>query len=339
VWPKCFYEDKDGTLWIGTWGAGLVRFNAADETFQHFDEKDGLPNNVVYGILEDDKGYFWLSTNRGLSIFDKTKGRAIRNFYRHDGLQGDEFNTRAFYKSPSGKMYFGGINGLTFFEPKEALSIAYPLPQTIVTGLFINSQRVDILASGQSVQQVLNDTRLVLSWSERNFAFEVIGLGFTSPSRTQYKFILEDFMDDWAMLGNRNDITFTNIPPGEYILRVKSSNSFGEWEEDGLRIYIVVKGPFWKTPAFIGILVFLGIAIAYAIYYLRVTKLKREAATLENLVHQRTLELQLQKEEVAAQNEEIVMQNEELKAPGAAADSKLVGRACGRAYTRPAKTK
>ncbi|SKC77764.1 Signal transduction histidine kinase [Ohtaekwangia koreensis] len=313
VWPKCFYEDKEGTLWIGTWGAGLVRFNAEDETFQHFDEKDGLPNNVVYGILEDDKGHFWLSTNRGLSIFDKAKGRAIRNFFRHDGLQGDEFNTRAFYKSPSGKMYFGGINGLTFFEPEEALSIAYPLPQTIVTGLFINSQRVDILASGQSVRQVLNDTRLVLSWSERNFGFEVIGLGFTSPSRTQYKFILEDFMDDWAMLGNRNDITFTNIPPGEYILRVKSSNSFGEWEEDGLRIYIVVKGPFWKTPAFIGILVFLATGIAYAIYYLRVTKLKREAATLENIVHQRTRELQLRNEEVAAQNEEILMQNEELK--------------------------
>lgn len=312
VWTKCFYVDHEGTLWIGTWGAGLVKFDAANQTFRQYGEKEGLPNSVVYGILEDKAGHLWLSTNRGICVFDKQRGMAIRNFFKHDGLQGDEFNTRAYFQSASGKMYFGGVNGLTFFNPQAALGISYPIPKTVVTGFMIDNTRVDKLANGTSVRQVLDGARLELAWNERNFGFTVMGLGFSSPSLTRYQFTLENFMDHWVNLGNRNDITFTNIPPGEYVLRVKSCNSFGEWEEQGLKIDITIHAPFWKRSEFIAAMIILISLMVYIIYHRRTAQLRRQTEYLEGVVKERTRELQQKNEEIAAQNEEIVMQNEEL---------------------------
>ena len=109
-------SNPDKILWIGTSGGGLNRFNIDKESFEHFTEKDGLPNNVVYGILPDSKGNLWLSTNKGLSKFDP-KEKSFRNYDVNDGLQSNEFNTGAFYLGKTGEMFFGGIKGLNYFYP------------------------------------------------------------------------------------------------------------------------------------------------------------------------------------------------------------------------------
>lgn len=312
AWIKCFFRDSQGDMWIGTWGGGLIHFDAGTETFQQFDEADGLPNAVVYGILEDSQGNLWLSTNNGLCVFDKLKRKGVRSFYYQEGIQANEFNTGAYFKSPNGKMYFGGIRGLTYFNPASALDIEYPLPITVVRSILVNNQRVDVLANGQQVNQVLQGSTLRFSHSERNFGVEVTGLGFTAPGRTQYQFRLGNFIDKWTTAGYTGVITFTNVPAGTYKLEVKSSNALGEWEQEGLTLNIVVSAPLWRRPEFIAFVVVMAFLISFVVYRLRLKNLRAQQAYLECLVEDRTRELQLRNEEVAAQNEEIVTQNEEL---------------------------
>ncbi len=308
---KCFYTDTNGLLWIGTWGNGLILFDALSQRFRTFSESDGLPNSVIYGILEDDSGYLWLSTNKGICVFDPKLKMAIRNFDQKDGLQGNEFNTNAYFKSPSGNFYFGGINGLTYFNPIDAIQIKSIIPKTILTGFFINQLRADLLNDGTVISQY-GDQHIVLDWNERNFGFEFAGLGFSYPGRIKLKYKLDDFDTNWNFIEDNTRISYTNVPPGKYTLRVFSSNSFGDWEDKGLTIHIKINGPIWKSPFFILSIIFLITLIILFLHYQRVSRLKKRALNLEKIVNERTLEIQLMNEEIATQNEEILAQNEEL---------------------------
>jgi signal transduction histidine kinase len=308
---KCFYSDAAGILWIGTWGRGLILYDDINKRFQIFAEAEGLPNAVIYGILEDASGNLWLSTNKGICVFDTKQRKVIRNFEKADGLQSNEFNTNAYFKSPAGNFYFGGINGLTYYQPFEASAIKSSIPKSIVTGFFINQTRVDSLRDGTVISQY-GDQHIELAWGEQNFGFEVAGLGFNFPGRTRLKYQLENFDADWSFVEDETRISYTNVPPGKYTLRALASNSFGDWEVDGLTIQITVNGSFWKSSYFLLALIVGSLAFLILIYYWRVSSLKRRSIYLEKLVALRTLEIQKMNEEIATQNEEISAQNEEL---------------------------
>ena len=124
---------QDSVLWIGTSGGGLNRFNVASGTFAHFTEKDGLPNNVIYGVLPDEKGNLWLSTNKGISKFNPNQ-ITFRNYNINDGLQSNEFNTGAYYRGQKGELFFGGIKGLNYFYPNEIKDNPF-VPKIVLTNL------------------------------------------------------------------------------------------------------------------------------------------------------------------------------------------------------------
>lgn len=307
---KCFYEDSEGTIWIGSSGGGLIRYNSQEQQFKAFTEKDGLPNSVIYGILEDQEGNLWLSTNKGIAVFNKEEMRCTRSFNTTHGLQGNEFNTNAFYKSPSGTMYFGGVNGLSFFEPQKALRLTSEIPKCIMTSLLINGTRQSEIGNGQSFNQIVNDKKMELAWSERNFGFEISSLGFSYPAHTSYQYILEGYDQSWTFIENERRIQFTNIPPGDYTLKAKASNSFGEWEEDGLEIAITVNPPLYLTPWFIIVAIAATLFIIYVIFQWRTRRLRYQTLLLERLVNERTRALQIQQEEIQAANEELSAQAE-----------------------------
>jgi signal transduction histidine kinase len=314
---KCFYQENENNVWIGTWGEGLALYDVSNDSFTYFKEDAGLPNTVIYGILEDQQALLWLSTNKGLCVFDKKLKKAVRNFSKDDGLQGDEFNTRAFFKSASGVMYFGGVNGLTFFNPERALQIPSFVPKTIVTGFYINNLRVERIRDKNVVGETVTQD-IHLEWQERHFAFDVAGLGFTFPGATQYKYKLENFDDDWKFNGHESRITFTNIPPGKYRLFIKSANANGDWEADGMTINIIVHGPIWLSPWFWIGSVILVVSIIYLVYRRRTRMLKKRATLLQAMVEERTRKIQVQQEEIAAQNEELTAQAETLEQRNAA---------------------
>ncbi|NOS93484.1 MAG: response regulator [Cyclobacteriaceae bacterium] len=290
---KCFFQDRKGNKWIGSWGGGLSFYDSTLKQFEHFTEADGLPNNVVYGILDDAQGNLWLSTNLGLCVFDPIKKKVIRNFTKNDGLQGNEFNTRAFFKSSNGTMYFGGVNGLTYFDPVQALQIPNHAPETIITSFMINNTHVEKLHSGDDINHSLYKKEIALDWSERNFSLKIAGLGFTQTASVKFKYQLIGYDDDWNYIGQENQIAFTNIPPGAYTLKIKTSDSAGSWEPDGITLTIIIQAPYWKTWWFntlIGLFFFIGL---YLLYLLRIRSIRVRNKNLEQEVVLRKQELDL----------------------------------------------
>lgn len=239
-------SDPENFLWIGTAGGGLNLFSKKEETFTHFTENDGLPNNVVYGILPDNEGNLWLSTNKGLSKFNP-KNLTFRNYDVTDGLQSNEFNTGAFYRGKNGELFFGGISGLNYFYPEKVLDNPNK-PELVITSLKIQNKTVLPSTENSVLQKSISETeRIELTHKDDIITLGFAALDFAAPEKNQFAYMLENFNNTWINSGTVNSATFTNLPPGEYVFRVKGSNNDGIWNETGTRLAIAIKPPFWKT--------------------------------------------------------------------------------------------
>jgi signal transduction histidine kinase/ligand-binding sensor domain-containing protein/DNA-binding response OmpR family regulator len=264
-------DEADHVLWLGTAGGGLNRFDMATETFRHFTEAEGLPNSVVYGILPDEHGHLWLSTNKGLSRFNRKTG-SFRNYNVSDGLQSNEFNTGAFYRSKSGEMFFGGINGLNYFHPSDIIDNPHP-PPVVITGLKIFNRPVSPKDSNAVLQKSISEAEAItLSHRENILTFEFAALDFSAPEKNQYAYMMENFNDDWIHTGSTRSATFTNLSPGDYIFRVKASNNDGVWNEEGAALRITITPPWWRT--WWAYLLY-GLAVLAALYFTRRYELDR----------------------------------------------------------------
>ncbi len=255
------YSDPDSinqSLWVGTWGGGLNRLNRATGEFTYFTEKDGLPNNVIYGILGDDDGHLWLSTNNGLSKFNPATG-IFRNYDVDDGLQSKEFNQGAYFKSRNGEMFFGGINGFNRFYPRRVRDNPYTPP--IVLTAFEKFDRLVPLEKAIS-----SSDKITLTYRDSFFSFAFAALDYTNPRKNQYAYKLEGFDEDWIYCGTRRYASYTNLDGGEYLFRVKGSNHDGVWNEEGASIKIVVTPPFWKTWWFLSLAGLAVLGLAYGSY-------------------------------------------------------------------------
>jgi len=250
-------EDKSGTLWLGTNGGGLNKFDREKETFSAYTKKQhGLPNDVIYDILEDDGGNLWLSTNRGLSRFDRETGR-FRNHSVREGLQDYEFNRGAACKIENDNgciLYFGGLNGMNRFDPKEIIAKERKSPPPIV----ITSFKMRGLESKLNYSYAKPDP-LELSYKDDFISFEFVALSFSEPEKNQYAYKLEPVHKEWIQLGNKHDVDLINLEPGNYTLKVKGSNNDGFWNQEGTKIKIIVTPPFTQTLWFyICLVLFVG---------------------------------------------------------------------------------
>ncbi len=233
-------EYPAGTLWIGTYGGGLDKFDTVSETFTHYTEKDGLPNNTIAGILADDEGNLWLSTGKGLSKFNP-QTETFRNYDVSDGLQGNEFDgVKAYLKSQTGEMFFGGLNGFNAFYPEQVKDNPH-IPPIVLTDFkkFNDSVKLDTAIS--------ETQEIKLSYKDNFFGFEFAALDYTNPSKNQYAYKLEGFDKDWIYSGNRRYASYTNLDGGTYPFRVKGSNNDGVWNEEGTSVKIIITPPPWKT--------------------------------------------------------------------------------------------
>lgn len=286
-------QDAKGRIWVGTHGGGLSLYNEETDSFKHFTENEGLPNNVVYGILEDDIGNLWLSTNFGISRFNPTD-ETFRNFNANDGLQSNEFNQNAFAKDAKGNLYFGGINGLNIFEPKEIIDNSYS-PQVALTSITLDG--VPFSQTGQTIEKLQTIT---LEWPQDSFEFEFSSFAYEQSSKNQYSYQLDGFDADWINIGSQRNGRYTNLPGGTYTLRLRGSNSDGVWSDDIRSIEIVVVPPYWETWWFSTLLViFASVAIAGGIRW-RVKSVENKNRELERLVKKRTADLEKRTGEIEA---------------------------------------
>jgi len=295
------YEDKMGRFWIGTQGGGLNLFDRKEELFTCYKEKDGLPNNVVYGILEDESGNLWLSTNNGLSKFNP-ETKTFKNFTVNDGLQGLEFHEFSFCKSKqTGEMFFGGSNGFNAFFP-DSLKENLFTPSIRIVDFLLFNESISV-GKNQNERTILKSAitetnEIELTHKDNVFSFEFAALHYSSPENNQYAYMMEGFEKKWNYVNNRRNATYTNLPAGNYIFRVKGSNNNGIWNEEGTSIKIRVTPPFWKTGWFRTFLVILILGSIYSFYRWRMKSAKKQQWILEQTVEERTAALREANKEI-----------------------------------------
>jgi ligand-binding sensor domain-containing protein len=334
----CIYADSKGNVWFGTSGGGLSKFNYNTGKFIHYTEIEGLSNNVVYGIVEDKQNNLWLSTNRGITKFD-TKNLTFTKYYESSGLQSDEFNQGAYFKSSTNQIYFGGINGFNVFDP---LSIGQDTVTygTILCCIQFSGKQVPVIHPAKRLiinpnkpNRVLKDSSgyyLPLAASYLNkieiphhvkvFTLEFTSIMLTNSRSYSFRYKMEGFDTDWNHAVNRNYATYTNLPPGEYVFKVSAANSDGYWNPNAYELKITIIPPFWKTWWFITLIVITVLCFIRLFIYLRLKNLKRSKAILEHKIKERTRqiaekneELQLRNIEISKQKEEIMFQARQLK--------------------------
>ncbi|MDR3665708.1 MAG: triple tyrosine motif-containing protein, partial [Ignavibacteriaceae bacterium] len=238
------YIDKEDNIWVGS-TKGLSKYDRQKKEFKNYREQDGLPNESVFGILEDDEGNLWISTNKGLSRFNPQKN-VFKNYYSQDGLQGNEFNQNAFAKDGiTGQLMFGGPNGFNVFNPIKVNVNNYLPPVVFTDYLRYNTDNT----GGKPIYEkgISSRDSLLLTYKENIINLQFSGMSYYNTFQNQYRYKLEGFNKNWIQLENNNSVTFTNLSPGEYKLRVIASNNDGLWNYKGASLFIKVTPPWWKT--------------------------------------------------------------------------------------------
>jgi ligand-binding sensor domain-containing protein len=252
----CIHEDEAGILWIGTWGGGINRFDRKTGSFATYTTREGLPSNEIYGILEDESGNFWISSNNGLSRFNPQTGM-LKNYNVADGLLSNEFNGGSFFKGPSGEMFFGGIHGFNAFYPKNIKDNPH-LPPLAITNFFKFNKAAHLERPISQMQE------LHLSYKDYVFSFEFAALDFAAPMKNQYAYKMEGLDQEWIYTeAQKRFATYTTLAPGRYVFRVKGSNNDGRWNDEGVSLKIVIHPPWWKTWRFRALAALLAIGLVY----------------------------------------------------------------------------
>lgn len=239
-------EASNGDLWISTDRGGICRYKKETGKFVAYSIKDGLPDDVAYTILEDHNGNLWFGTNHGLVRFNP-ETRAIRTFTTNDGLLGNQFNYKSALKSKNGLFYFGGIEGLVSFNPLQTVESS-PVPPLYITRMDIYNKEVTVHDKQSPLQKsILFTDKIVLPYDQSSISFEFAALDFSSPKAIQYAYRMENLDKDWIAGGNNHYTTYSKLPPGEYIFRVKAINNDTSWKETTTQIAIVILPPWWLS--------------------------------------------------------------------------------------------
>ena len=247
-------KQPEKKLWIGTKGAGINCLDLDTEKFSYITTDQGLPNDVVYGLLSDEDGNLWCSTNRGIAKIDiSNPGHyQITPFTAGDGLQSNEFNTQAYFKASDGELLFGGVNGINRFYPKDLQFNSRP-PQVYIIGIKVNYLPLK-MGKDEDHENVpiVYRRHLELEHSRNNLSFEFAAMDFTEPNKNQYRYQLLPIEKNWIRASNDRFAHYTHLAPGTYTFRVQGSNSLGIWNETPVEMTIVIFPPWWlSVPAYI----------------------------------------------------------------------------------------
>ncbi|NGP77379.1 hypothetical protein G3570_12090 [Balneolaceae bacterium YR4-1] len=238
-------DNEPGILWVGTADGGLNRLDIGSGEVTHFTTNDGLPNNAIYGILEDDNRTLWISTNRGISNFYPDEN-SFRNYGLEDGLIQLEHSQFAFAKGANGILYFGHKDGITAFKPENLSTNTIP-PQVVISDFRLFNETVLPGPDEPFDEQIEKESEITIDYDQSEVAFEYVGLHYSNPSKNQYKYQLVGFDEHWVDAGNRRLATYTNLAPGEYTFNVLASNADGAWNEEGASVTLTILPPWYQT--------------------------------------------------------------------------------------------
>lgn len=220
---NCFYESTSGYIWIGT-RSGLFAMKEGSKELLQYTTTDGLPSNVIYGIMEDAYARLWISTNQGLSCLNPENGK-FRNFTILDGLQGNQFNAGSYCRQDNGYMLFGGVNGITLFRPETLIDNPYT-PKPVINKLFVYNK--EVLPNDET--GILSETveyadHITLSSSQNSFAISFVVSNYIAGKHNTFAYKLEGYNDEWYRQNDTSPVSYSNLPAGDYTFYIKAANT------------------------------------------------------------------------------------------------------------------
>ncbi len=287
------YEDKNGNLWLAS-GAGLHQINLAEASLKVYTTKNGLPNDFINAFLSEGDSVLWLTTDNGLSRFSISDQR-FTNFFKKDGLAANEFNRMSYYKSPDGRLFFGGLHGATMFNP--SLQFLKEREQKEGKILFTGFSKLDgKYDSLINIQNGLNGKEKIhLTAYDKFFKFEFGLANYQNPVDNLYSYRLDPYDSKWSPESKSTEARYGIIPPGDYVFRVRAKTGKGFWNQQELAMKIHVERAYYKTWWFLSLMTLLGILCVYGVISLRTFQLRKRRKQLEEEVVTRTQELSREK--------------------------------------------
>lgn len=256
-------EDSRGTLWISTDRGGLSRYDSANDKFESYGIPEGLPDDVVYSILEDSGNNLWFGTNHGLVRFTPANGD-IQVFTNRDGIPFNQYNYKSAIKTTDGTFYMGGINGVISFRPDDFEEDTSEIP-IYFTGLNILNEEMKADPEGNVLKEnIVFAEKIALDYDESTFSVSVASPNFNHLGRVKFHYRLLPANKEWIDM-NDNEISFTNLAPGNYTLEVKADNGT---VSSTRQLNIRISPPWWKSSwAYFIYVVLFVLATAFSILW------------------------------------------------------------------------
>lgn len=277
-------EDNSNNLWFGVYGGGISKYDYKHNNFNSLTSAQGLPNETIVSIIFDNDNNLWLGTSNGLIKYNQQK-KTFSEYISNEEFQGNFYSFHSASKTLKGELIFGSSQGISLFNPQN-LNFNTKIPKIVVSKLFIKDSLASILIED-------NDT-INLKWDFGYLTFHISSLDFTNPKLNQYAYKIEGVNDKWILLGNQNILTFSDLEPGNYIIKLESSNNNDVWNEEGIKVYLNIFPPFWKTNWFkITVYSTIILVIIFAFYYFNKQRKKQEA-TKRKIISLKLLAVQSQ---------------------------------------------
>ncbi|MCF6269931.1 MAG: ATP-binding protein [Melioribacteraceae bacterium] len=295
------HEDSDGVFWIATNGDGLIEWNRNNKSYKVYRTADGLSANTLFSVLEDDYNKLWISSSYGLNSLNKTSGE-IDTYSIKDGLSSNEFSSISYYKNTNGRLYFGTVDGVNSFDPKDFLEEEkeYNIPLRIISFNQFEDEEDKLV---DKTKELVLTNKIILHSDDKFFTLQFSLLNY-EDGKNKYAYLLEGFDNKWHYI-NENSIRISNLNSGDYKLRIKGQNHAGKWSTNQLNINIEVLTPFYVKLWFIVLLVFsIGILII-SFYQYRIRQSKKEMERLETEVKKRTKKIESDKKIIMQQTIEL----------------------------------
>ncbi|PSL34193.1 hybrid sensor histidine kinase/response regulator transcription factor [Dyadobacter jiangsuensis] len=255
----CLFADPldENLLWVGTFGGGLCRFDKRTGHCERLSKQNGLPNNVVYAAIPDRRGNVWVATNQGLAQLNR-KTLRTRTYTREDGLMADEFNRFHALALPDGRIFLGGMEGITAFDSKQLNEDRYR-PPVYITGISINNAPLEPRPSAGELPVTAMQGLDLAHW--QNFlTVEFAAMQFNRSDKIRYRYQLEGVDEHW--IETETPVTkYTDLRPGHYVLRLNASNTVGVWSPEVRELHIRINPPWWQTwwAYLLYVAIFLGV--------------------------------------------------------------------------------
>ena len=296
------YLDKDNSLWLATNNYGLVHFNLDDGGSEAFTQADGLANNIIYGIYADDFENLWFSSDYGIMCFNKNT-KQVSSFQTQNGITHNEFNRVSHYQHEDGTIFFGSLNGITVFHPKDfqLKNTQWKMP-LIITKFYEfegnKGRQID------KTQDLLANKVITILPNNLFCRLEFALLTYENANKVRYAYQIEGLDDDW-LYQKENYIRISRLPYGNYTMRIKAQAANGQWTKEYLVIKIIVNRPFYQTSVFIACLILFLSIFSFIIYKWRISTLEKGQRELEKVVEERTAEIREDKITIEKQAEEL----------------------------------